>query len=278
MNETLEAMAQALFKSWFVDFDPVIDNALAAGNPIPDPLKAKADRRKALGDQRKPLPEDLQNQFPDCFVYNDEMGWVPEGWEPARFGDFAEHIRDGVKADELDGFSTYIGLEHVGKREIFLSKFGTTEQVTSNKSAFQKYDLLFGKLRAYFHKVCIAPGKGVCSTDIIVFRARDEGFRSFTYMTAYSDRFVSYASRRSTGTRMPRANVKDLLEYLVVRPSYAISTAFEAFCGPIWAKGNAAIDASKTLAQIRDTLLPKLLSGELRLTENRCERLGGIDD
>ena len=80
MNETLEAMAQALFKSWFVDFDPVIDKALAAGNPIPDPLKAKAARRQALGEQRKRLPQDLQDQFPDRFVYNDEMGWVPEGW------------------------------------------------------------------------------------------------------------------------------------------------------------------------------------------------------
>ena len=61
MNETLEAMAQALFKSWFVDFDPVIDNALAAGKPIPEELKKKAEIRRALGDTRKPLPEENPN-------------------------------------------------------------------------------------------------------------------------------------------------------------------------------------------------------------------------
>ena len=80
MNATLEAIAQALFKSWFVDFDPVIDNALAAGNPIPEPLQARAEARKALGDKRKPLPEAIQQQFPSAFEYSDELGWIPEGW------------------------------------------------------------------------------------------------------------------------------------------------------------------------------------------------------
>ena len=67
MNATLEAMSQALFKSWFVDFDPVIDNALAAGNAIPAELREKASRRKTLGDKRKPLPDDIQKLFPNSF-------------------------------------------------------------------------------------------------------------------------------------------------------------------------------------------------------------------
>ena len=64
MNETLEAMAQALFKSWFVDFDPVIDNALAADNPIPDDLAERAAMREALGNKCKPLPEHIRTLFP----------------------------------------------------------------------------------------------------------------------------------------------------------------------------------------------------------------------
>jgi type I restriction enzyme S subunit len=79
MNATLEAMAQALFKSWFVDFDPVIDNALAAGNPIPEPLRKRAEVRAALGDKRKPLPEAIQKRFPSRFVFSEAMGWIPEG-------------------------------------------------------------------------------------------------------------------------------------------------------------------------------------------------------
>jgi type I restriction enzyme S subunit len=70
MNETLESMARALFKSWFVDFDPVIDNALAAGNPIPEPLIQRAQTRRDLGTKRKPLPKNIQKLFPHAFVFD----------------------------------------------------------------------------------------------------------------------------------------------------------------------------------------------------------------
>ena len=79
MNETLEAMAQALFKSWFVDFDPVIDNALAAGNAIPDELKERAAIHQGLGDKRKSPPNDIRRLFPSEFAYTEEMGWIPKG-------------------------------------------------------------------------------------------------------------------------------------------------------------------------------------------------------
>jgi len=81
MNETLESMAQALFKSWFVDFDPVIDNALAGGKEIPAELSEKAQVRAALGDKRRPLPEEIRALFPDEFTFSDELGWIPKGWE-----------------------------------------------------------------------------------------------------------------------------------------------------------------------------------------------------
>ena len=86
-NETLEAMAQALFKSWFVDFDPVIDNALAAGNAIPDELKEKAKIRQGLGDKRKSLPDDIRQLFSSEFAYTEEMGWIPNGWEMLSVGE-----------------------------------------------------------------------------------------------------------------------------------------------------------------------------------------------
>ena len=89
MNATLEGMAQALFKSWFVDFDPVIDNALAAGNPIPDELAPRAEvRKKALangttqqGSVDHPTLSDPKSLFPAAFQFTEELGWIPEGWE-----------------------------------------------------------------------------------------------------------------------------------------------------------------------------------------------------
>ena len=95
-NQTLEAMAQALFKSWFVDFDPVIDNALAAGNDKPEPLKARAAVRQALGNARKPLPEEIGREFPDGFEFRDEMGWVPRGWERRSIKSLSEALSKGT--------------------------------------------------------------------------------------------------------------------------------------------------------------------------------------
>ncbi|MCX9560596.1 restriction endonuclease subunit S, partial [Vibrio cholerae] len=82
INQTLEQMAQTLFKSWFVDFDPVIDNALDAGNPIPDELQHRAEARNTVRESEgfKPLPDDVRQLFPDAFEES-ELGWVPKGWE-----------------------------------------------------------------------------------------------------------------------------------------------------------------------------------------------------
>ncbi len=104
INATLESMAQALFKSWFVDFDPVIDNALAAGNPIPEALQARADARAALGDQRNPLPDHIRQQFPDRFVLTEEMGWVPEGWTISTIGEEVEITGGGTPSTKNPDF------------------------------------------------------------------------------------------------------------------------------------------------------------------------------
>ena len=267
INTTLESMAQALFKSWFVDFDPVIDNALAAGNPIPETLKARADARAALGDQRKPLPDHIRQQFPDRFVQTEEMGWVPEGWIVGSFNDIALQVRSNAKTEEIASNDFYVGLEHIGRKQFFLSDYGNGSSVESNKSRFQRSDLLFGKLRPYFHKVCQAPFDGVCSTDILVFRSKEPLHNSFMYMTAYREDFVEYANACSTGTRMPRANAKDLLTFAVVIPPGKLREAFEDLTAPNWDKGVAGVRESESLSKLRDTLLPKLLSGELRVPE-----------
>ncbi|WP_233262911.1 restriction endonuclease subunit S domain-containing protein [Vibrio vulnificus] len=89
INQTLEQMALTLFKSWFVDFDPVMDNALDAGNPIPEELQHRAEARKAVREsdaqigeapgKQQPLPDDVRQLFPDAFEES-ELGWVPKGW------------------------------------------------------------------------------------------------------------------------------------------------------------------------------------------------------
>lgn len=95
-NQTLEQMSQALFKSWFVDFDPVIDNALDAGNPIPETLQSRAELRQNVRNSTdfKPLPAEIRSLFPSEFEET-ELGWVPKGWESETFDSFCDLIQSG---------------------------------------------------------------------------------------------------------------------------------------------------------------------------------------
>ncbi len=108
MNETLEAMAQALFKSWFVDFDPVIDNALAAGNSIPDVFAAKAEQRRQIRAskdyQEQSDHESILHLFPDAFEYTEEMGWIPSGWEVVPLSKLINLIGGGTPKTTIEQY------------------------------------------------------------------------------------------------------------------------------------------------------------------------------
>ena len=99
---------------------------------------------------------------------------IPENWIPLTFGDLFEIVNDSIDPLQLGEEIPYIGLEHMPKGSISLSEWGMSSQVNSNKNRYKKFDILFGKLRPYFKKVGIAPNDGICSTDIMVFRPKDD--------------------------------------------------------------------------------------------------------
>jgi type I restriction enzyme S subunit len=248
MNETLEAMALALFKSWFVDFDPV---------------RAKAEGRDPG------LPQPLADLFPDSFE-DSELGEIPKGWRPGTLGDVAEHPRRGVHPDAIDNSTPYIALEHMPAHCIALSEWGTADGLESNKFEFKRGEMLFGKLRPYFHKVGVAPVDGVCSTDIVVVKPRAEHWFGFMLGHVSSEAFIEYTNAGSTGTKMPRTSWGEMARYPGVIPPDPIAQAFTAQIRPSVERILAAIHKSRTLAALRDALLPKLISGELRVPHLTC--------
>lgn len=264
MNRTLEAIARALFKSWFIDFDPVIDNALRAGHPIPDALADRAHVRKRLLDQRRPVApaQDFHRLFPDTFTDSD-LGPIPEGWEVGCLGDVARNVRRSVKPGEVDGGSMYIGLEHMPQRSLALDAWGDAAAVNSNKFAFRGGEILFGKLRPYFHKVGVPVKDGICSTDILVVVPKAEKWFGFALLQVSSTAFIEYTTAHSTGTRMPRTNWRDMAGYPLVIPPDGLVARFDQIVRGCVHRIWSNILESRTLASIRDTLLPKLLSGEI---------------
>ena len=244
MNETLEAMAQAIFKSWFVDFDPV---------------RAKMEGRMPAG-----MDAATATLFPSAFQ-DSPLGKIPKGWEVGTLGGIAENVRRSVKTSEIDSDEFYIGLEHMPRRSIALSEWQTADGLGSNKYRFRKGEILFGKLRPYFHKVGVAPIEGVCSTDILVIQPIDSEWFAIVLGLVSSDEFIAYTNAYSAGTRMPRTNWKDMSKYEIVLPQVEVSQKYTEFIQPFIERIIENIHQSHTLSQIRDALLPKLLSGEIRV-------------
>jgi type I restriction enzyme S subunit len=245
MNETLEAIARALFKSWFVDFDPV---------------SAKAEGRDTG------LPSHIADLFPDRFEDSD-LGAIPAGWTVGQLGDVADHPRRGIQPSAMDASTPYIALEHMPKRCIALTEWGTAEGLESNKFSFKRREILFGKLRPYFHKVGVGPVDGVCSTDIVVVAPRSDDLFGFVLGHVSSTDFVDYTDAGSTGTKMPRTSWNEMARYPVVLPPDNVSAAFTSHSGPMVDRIIASIHESRTLAALRDALLPKLISGEIRVKD-----------
>jgi type I restriction enzyme S subunit len=153
------------------------------------------------------------------------------------------------------------------RKSISISEWATGDVVTSNKSRFTKGDVLFGKLRPYFHKVGLATIEGVCSTDILVCRASSDYLNELLLMMLSSVEVVEHATAVSTGTRMPRASWKDISTYAMAIPPDAVSDRFGKLVRPMLQKLEANIPESQYLSKLRDTLLPKLISGELRIKD-----------
>ncbi|GAB2942897.1 restriction endonuclease subunit S [Aquaspirillum soli] len=245
-NATLEAIAQVLFKSWFVDFDPV--------------------RAKQAGRAPEGMSDATAALFPDSFEES-ELGLVPKGWRVGTLGDVAQTARQQMQVSDLHADLHYIGLEHMPRKSLSLTAWGNAEGLESAKAAFSEGDILFGKLRPYFHKVVIAPFSGVCSTDILVCQPRTTEYFGVVAMHLFSETLIEYANRLSNGAKMPRVNWKDLAAYpICIQPTEVAMELNEAI-RPLVARMNANIHQAQTLATLRDTMLPRLISGQLRLPE-----------
>jgi type I restriction enzyme S subunit len=185
------------------------------------------------------------------------------GWEKGRLGDIARNIRENVTVEDLENHDNYVGLEHIERKHLALYEWGHAADLGSNKARFRKRDILFGKLRAYFHKVCFAPIDGVCSTDILVIRPLIPEYHALCLLWFFSEDVVNYSDASSGGTRMPRTNWETLAGYEILIPGKDHINRFSAYVKPMIDRIEMNILSIRTLSRLRDTLLPKLMSGEV---------------
>ena len=189
-----------------------------------------------------------------------------EDWPTVTLGDCASLVGDKVDPANC-GDLPYIGLEHIGKGTLSLLGTGTAQDVDSTKTAFHAGDILFGKLRPYFRKVVRPTFDGICSTDIWVVRPTegvDAGYLSYVMA---SKAFVDFASQGSEGTRMPRAKWEFVVRFPLSLPPASEQRAIGHLLGKLSSKIELSRRMAETLEDTLRTLLPKLVSGEIRLHE-----------
>ncbi|MFB7283672.1 restriction endonuclease subunit S [Micrococcus luteus] len=185
--------------------------------------------------------------------------------EDGTLGDYCALVKAPVEIDKIDPDDNYIGLEHMPRGSIFLTEWKKAKGLGSNKTAFKRGDLLFGKLRPYFKKVGIAPIDGVCSTDILVVRPKSPRDIALVTAVAASDALIDSLSASSTGTRMPRASWKDLAAWRVPLLTATERIELSARVDPLVERLTQLTFESHRLVALRDALLPELLSGGLRV-------------
>lgn len=189
---------------------------------------------------------------------------VPEGWKRKTLSDLCSEIRESVSPDAIEPETPYIGLEHLPRRSIALCDWGRAEQVTSSKHRFRAGEILFGKIRPYFHKVGVAFVDGVASSDAIVIRPNNPAHHGLVLMTVASDEFVADTSQSmKEGSKMPRADWKQMQRYPTPLPPDGLLDSFESVIQPIVEQLKALTFATIKLRAARDLLLPRLMNGDI---------------
>ncbi len=260
MNTTLERMAQALFKSWFVDFDPVLDNALAVGNPIPEELAKRAEvRRKALADGT--ANREAAKQFPAAFQFTEELGWIPMGWEVKSFGDvsicldrkripLSKKQREEKKPGQIPYYGATSIMDYINEwifEDTFLLIGEDGSVLKEDGSPFVQY--IWEKSWVNNHAHVLQGASGISTEHLMLFMLSQN-------ITAYV-----------TGAVQLKINQRNMNSIPFVKAENKTNQHFTDCISPLYEKLKQLTEENKTLTNLRNTLLPKLISGELRIPE-----------
>ena len=196
-------------------------------------------------------------------VFESAFADVQARVEDGALGDLVDVVRVGVAPGAADSDVPYVALEHLDSRSTSVARWSPATAATSTKSAFRRGDVLFGKLRPYFHKVALARFDGVCSTDILVLRPKTEDATGFVLGCVNSDAFIDAMTASSDGTKMPRAKWEDVVGYPIASPAIPVMSRQWMTVRPMLLRNGELTEESRRLVELRDALLPPLLSGEI---------------
>jgi len=297
INQTLEQMAQAIFKSWFVDFEPVKAKvaALEAGGSEEDALLAAmqviaGDTQECADATEGNTPEAdtvgklarLQAEQPEQYaelrataelfpaaMQESELGEIPQGWEAGSLSDVAYFPNSRIATEELT-LETYISTENMLENRKGICRASSMPSSAAVPS-FKPRQVLISNIRPYFKKIWLASKSGGRSPDVLAFESNQKDTSKFLYNLLYQDQFFDYMMLTSKGAKMPRGDKKAIMQFTFAVPAIGLMQCFSERVESFYSLITSNNQESGILASTRAILLPKLLSGELSISEAESE-------
>ena len=217
INTNLEQQAQALFKNWFVDFEPF-------------------------------------------------GGKMPEACKVGKLSDIADYLTEKIEISSLNE-NNYYSTENMLPNKQGIEKATSLPNIQQTTRCLPG-ETIISNIRPYFKKIyyCTEEIAG-CSTDVLCFKPKNSNISEFLYQTLFSDSFFDYMVLGSKGTKMPRGDKQQIMNYNITIPDTNNLLKFKSFVNPMLSQIDSNRKENKTLSKIRDTLLPKLMNGEIVLDE-----------
>ena len=253
-NATLEAIAQALFKSWFVDFGPV---------------RAKMEGRAPDG-----MDEATAALFPDA-LEESGLGWVPKGWSVGTLADVATLNAQSLSTRNPPPEIDYIDLAGV-KANVFdvPQCYSFADAPSRARRVLQEGDCIVGTVRPgnrSFGFIAIAQDHLTGSTGFAVLSPKQCWMTAFTYLCATRDESIDRLAALADGGAYPAVRPEVVASTPCTLPTDEVMKAFDSVSQPLLQAIGGNSEQAQTLATLRDTLLPRLISGQLRLPEAQAE-------
>lgn len=239
MNETLEEMAQVLFKRWFVDFEFPNEE----GKPY-----------KSSGGE----------------MVESELGMIPKGWDITILDNICSLMTKSVKPfDNPEVLYEHFSLPACDEGKLPVIEFGN--QISSNKYMINNSCILISKLNPVTKRIWdpVCKENSICSTEFMVYQPKNLGIKPFCYELINSYRFTEYLLCNVTGSTGSRQRVqpKLTLKYQFAISSRILIEQFSDLVKPMHDKVKVNIEENRILKKTRDSLLPKLMSGEIRVSD-----------
>ena len=238
INQNLEALAKQLYDYWFVQFD--------FPNEEGKPYKSSGGK----------------------MVWNDALKrHVPSIWSFKNLKDVACFVKDKVETSKLT-LNTYISTENMQPNRggiSIASNLPNTNYVTACNCG----DMVIANIRPYFKKIFLIPTNGFgCSSDVLCIRANDLMYSRFVYETLSDDAFFDYVMSGAKGSKMPRGDKEQIMQYPVIVPNKELVEAFNRVVYPIHSQIHLYRKQAESLTKQRDELLPLLMNGQVSLNSD----------